>query len=146
MPVLDAITLRSIEDWRRLVQMVREHAGPMAARGTPLRVLVAKKMAPRRDVLNRLMWVDVLEPCAQQVCLGGQWFSAETFHEYLKRLHLPDVCAKGVEKWRYHQDGTRSLAMSTGDLDDAEFGVYLTAIQAHAATEWGVEPSEDKAA
>ena len=133
-----AITLRTPDDWRRAVAIVREHAGPMAARGTPLRLVVAQKHATRRSELNAFMWAAVLDQIAAQLCIGGQWFNAETIHEHLKRQHLPEVCAKGIEKWAHHADGTRSLQMSTGDLDDAEFTDYLLAIQGHAASEWGV--------
>lgn len=133
-----SFTLRTIDDWHRLVEVVRQHAGPLASRGTPLRVTVAEKRAGRRLEQNAFMWAGVLDQIAQQLCIGGRWFSAETIHEHLKKLHLPERCAKGVEKWAYHADGTRSLQMGTSDLDDAEFDLYLLAIQGHAASEWGV--------
>ncbi len=146
MPVLAAITLRTAADWRRLVDLVRPLAGPLASRGTPLRVMVAEKRASRRLELNAFMWAGVLEQIAQQVCPRGQWFSAEAWHEYLKRECLPDACAAGVPKWQHHADGTRSLRMSTSDLDDDEFSDYLLAIQGHAASEWGVVfPERDEA-
>lgn len=138
MPVLASITLRSPADWQLLVGLVRPLAGPLADRGTPLRVVVAEKMAARSMEAHRFMWADVLEQIARQACIRGQWFSAETYHEWLKREYLPEVCASGVEKWAYHADGSRSLAMSTTDLDRDEFAVYLLAIQGHAASEWGV--------
>lgn len=31
MPILGTITLRDVSDWRRLAELVREHAGPRAA-------------------------------------------------------------------------------------------------------------------
>ena len=138
MPILAAFTLRGPADWRGLVDLVRQLAGPMASRGTPLRVMVAEKRASRRLELNAFMWAGVLDQIAQQLCIGGQWFSAEAIHEHLKREHLPQRCASGVEKWAHHADGTRSLRMSTSDLDDDEFSDYLLAIQGHAASEWGV--------
>ena len=138
MPVLATFTLRSLSDWRSLVELVRQHAGPLASRGTPLRVMVAEKRASRRIELNAFMWAGVLDQIAQQLCIDGQWFSAEAIHEHLKREHLPERCAKGVDKWLYHVDDTRSLRMSTSDLDDDEFADYLLAIQGHAASEWGV--------
>lgn len=55
-----AITLRTPDDWRRAVAIVREHAGPMAASGTPLRLVVAQKHATRRLELNAFMWAGVL--------------------------------------------------------------------------------------
>jgi hypothetical protein len=138
MPILAAITLRTAADWRRLVDLVRPLAGPLASRGTPLRVLVAEKRASRRVELSAFMWAGVLDQIARQLCIGGQWFSAEAIHEQLKRECLPDRCASGVEKWQYHADDTRSLRMSTTDLDDDEFSDYLLAIQGRAASEWGV--------
>ena len=142
MPVLATFVLRSPADWRSLVELVRQHAGPMASRGTPLRVMVAEKRSSRRLELNSFMWAGVLDQIARQVCVQGTWFSAETFHEHLKREYLPERCARGVEKWVYHADDTRSLRMSTSDLDDDEFADYLLAIQGHAASEWGVAFTE----
>lgn len=139
MPIIGTITLRDASDWRRLADLVREHAGQMAARGTPLRVIVAEKRAPRGPTRNAFMWADVLEQIAAQAVANGRYWSAETWHDEMKRRHLPEVCAKGVEKWRYLPDGSRELAMSTGDLDDDEFDAYLMAVQADAATRYGVE-------
>jgi len=133
-----AITLRTPADWRGVVDLVRQWAGPMAERGTPLRVLVARKQASRRMALNVFMWAGILDQIAEQTFVGQYRFSAGAFHEFLKQEYLPDTCSKGVEKWSYHGDGTRSLRMSTSDLDDAEFDLYLLSIQAHAAIEWGV--------
>lgn len=138
MPILAAFTLRTPADWRSLVDLVREHAGPMASQGRPLRVTVAEKRAGRRMQQNEFMWAGILTEIARQVCIGGQWFSAEAFHDFLKKECLPLTCAKNVPKWQYHADGTRSLHMSTSDLDDSEFNEYLLAIQAHAAAEWAV--------
>lgn len=138
MPILAAFTLRGPADWRGLVDLVRQLAGPMASRGTPLRVMVAEKRASRRVELNALMWAGVLDQIARQACPAGQWGSAEAWHELLKRECLPETCAKGVDKWQYHADDTRTLRMGTSDLDDDEFADYLLAIQGHAASEWGV--------
>lgn len=138
MPVVATFTLRAPSDWRGVVDLVRQHAGPMADRGTPLRVVVALKHATRRLEANAAMWAGVLDQIARQACIRGQWFSAASWHEWLKRECLPEVCAKGTPKWAYHADGTRSLLMSTSDLDDAEFAVYVEQIQAYAAIEYGV--------
>lgn len=138
MPLLATITLRSPDDWSRVVDLVRQHAGALAAMGTPLRVMVARKLASRSMDQHRFMWADVLTAISRQACIRGRWFSAESWHEYLKAEFLPEVCSRGIEKWAYHADGTRSLQMSTTDLDRDEFDSYLLAIQSHAASEWGV--------
>ena len=138
MGVLADVTLRGPADWHRLVEIVREHAGPMAERGTPMRLVIAEKLAARSLEAHRFMWGGVLDQIASQVCLNGRWFAAESYHQFLKELHLPDICARGIPKWQFHADGSRSLLMSTTDLDRQEFDTYLLAIQAHAAAEWGV--------
>lgn len=138
MPIMTAFTLRTPDAAQQLVAFLRQHAGAMARLGTPLRVLVAKKMAERTLAQNGFMWAGVLDQVATQVCLQGQWFCAETWHDWLKQKCLPDTCARGVEKWQYHADGTRSLLMSTSDLDYDEFDTYLLEIQAHCAIEYGV--------
>lgn len=132
------ITLRGPDDWQRVVAIVRQHAGALAAMGTPLRVMLARKLANRTMAQHRFMWADVLTAIERQACIGGRWFSAEAFHEYLKVKFLPETCSRGIEKWAYHADGTRSLQMSTTDLDHEEMDTYLLAIQGHAASEWGV--------
>lgn len=136
--MLATFTLRSADDWRRLVKVVRQHGPELAAKGTPLQVHLALKKARRRDVLNRFMWADVLAQISEQAVAGGKRYSAESWHEEMKRRHLPDTCAKGVEKWRINADGSRDLAMSTGDLDDDEFTDYLLAVQADAADRYRV--------
>lgn len=138
MAIVHSITLRDVSDWRNLVDLVRQHAGPMAAKGTPLRVLVAIKRSARSKGRNAWMWADVLEQIEEQAVVNGRRWSAEAWHDEMKRRHLPDVCAKGVEKWRFHADGSRELVMSTSDLDDDEFDAYLMAVQADAATRYGV--------
>lgn len=132
MPHLATITLRTAADWQRLVAMVREAGPELAAKGTPLQVHVGIKKAPRRDILNRFMWADVLRQISEQAQAGGRRYSAEAWHAEMKKRHLPERCAKGVEKWRYEGD-TRILQMSTSDLDDDEFEAYLEAVQADAA-------------
>ena len=138
MPILATFTLRDPADWRGVVELVRQHAGPMASQGTPLRVMVAKKLAIRALVLNAFMWADVLEAISRQARVAGRWHSAESWHQEMKMRHLPEVNANGMEKWRYYADGSRDLVMGTGDLDGEEFSEYLLAVQGDAAAEYGV--------
>lgn len=138
MPIMATFTLRTPADWRSLVELVRQHAGPLASRGTPLRVVVAEKRANRTLDQNAFMWADVLEAISRQARVGGRWHSAESWHLEMKMRHLPDVNAKGMAKWRHHADGSRELVMGTGDLDHDEFNTYLLAVQADAAVEYAV--------
>jgi hypothetical protein len=138
MAVLRTFILRDPSIAAGLVAFLKEHAGPMVAAGTPLQVTVAKHRRTRSNEANAFMWAAVLTPIAQQVQVAGRWFSAETWNEQLKRDHLPEICAAGVEKWDVLPDGTRELRMSTTDLNTEEMALYLTQVQARAASEWGV--------
>ena len=138
MPILATFTLRDPADWRGVVELVRQHAGAMASMGTPLRVMVSKKVASRSLALNAFYWADVLEAISRQARVAGRWHSAESWHQEMKMRHLPEVNANGMEKWRYYADGSRDLVMGTGDLDGEEFSEYLLAVQGDAAAEYGV--------
>lgn len=125
-----------------LVAFLKEHAGPMVAAGTPLQVTVAKHRRTRSNEANAFMWAAVLTPISLQVQVAGRWFSADTWNEQLKRDHLPEICAAGVEKWDVLPDGSRELRMSTSDLNTEEMALYLNEVQARAASEWGVTFTE----
>lgn len=138
MAVLRTFILRDGSVAAGLVAFLKEHAGPMVAAGTPLQVTVAKHRRTRSNEANAFYWAAVLTPIAQQVSVGGRWFSADTWNEQMKRDHLPEQCAAGVEKWAILPDGSRELLMSTSDLNTEEMAEYLNKVQAHAASEWGV--------
>lgn len=138
MPVLRTFILRDGAIAAGLVSFLKEHAGPMVAAGTPLQVTVAKHRRTRSNEANAFMWAAVLTPIAQQVQVAGRWFSADTWNEQMKRDHLPELCAAGVEKWEVLPDGSRELRMSTSDLNTEEMALYLNEVQARAASEWGV--------
>ena len=130
--------LRDASHASELVRFLKERAGPAAKAGRPLQVIVSEHKPKRSNAANAFMWSAVLEPIAGQAMPGGRKFSAEVWHEQLKRDYLPDETALGVKKWTYLPDGTRELAMSTSDLNSAEMADYLHRIQAYAATELGV--------
>ena len=139
MSVLRTFILRRPEIAASLVDFLKKHAGPAATDGKPLQVVIARHSPKRKDAHNAFMWAAVLQPIAEQACVAGRYFSAEVWHEQMKRDFLPELCAKGVEKWRWLPDGSRELAMSTTDLNSEEMSLYLEKVQAHAATELGVE-------
>lgn len=109
----------------------------MAKRGRFLQVVVSSYAPDRRVDQNKKYWKAYLEPIAQQVRLDGYWSTPESWHQVLKVLHLPEVCAKGITKWKYEPD-RRVLMMSTGDLNEEEFEVYLHTIGSYATHDLGV--------
>jgi len=129
--------LRSPEHAQSLMAFVRSNARELADQGTPLQVRVSIYRRSRSTEQNALMWVRLTQ-IAEQAWVGGKQFSAEAWHEHFKRELLPEETASGVSKWRDLPRGGRELAMSTTDLNVAEFGDYLTALEAYAASELGV--------
>jgi hypothetical protein len=106
--------------------------------GQVLQVVVSKLAPTRRADQNRKMWKAYLEPISQQARVNGQAIRAEDWHLVLKAMFLPEVCAKGIHKWTYKDNGDRELTMSTGDLNEDEFEVYLHEIGSYATHDLGV--------
>lgn len=106
--------------------------------GQVLQVVVSKRSPTRRADQNRKMWKAYLEPISQQARANGHAIRAEDWHMVLKAMFLPEVCAKGIHKWTYKDNGDRDLTMSTGDLNEDEFEVYLHEIGNYATHNLGV--------
>lgn len=106
--------------------------------GQVLQVVVAKQTPSRRADQNRKMWKAYLEPIAQQARANDRAIRAEDWHRVLKAMFLPEICAKGIHKWTYLDNGDRELTMSTGDLNEDEFEVYLHEIGGYATNDLGV--------
>jgi len=103
-----------------------------------IRIFKPKRSNPQ----NNLYWVR-LDEISEQAWFGTRQFDADTIHEFVKRKFLPEVTAKGVEKWRWLPDGGRVLRMSTTDLDTKEFSEYFIQVEAFAA-DLGVMMSDSR--
>lgn len=125
-------------DVQRFMAFMGANRRPMAEQKRYLQVVVSEYKATRSNDQNSFMWKAILEPTEQQAWSGGTRWKAEAWHELLKELYLPELCAKGVEKWWTLPNGERRLMMSTGDLNVAEMTLYLDQISAHVTTELGV--------
>lgn len=130
--------IRSEAEARALHTFLKLNARAAAEAGRPLQVTVAVYRENRSNEQNAFMWAAVLEPIARQVYVGGQRFTAEVWNEHLKEQLLPDVNAKGMQKWMHLPNGQRRLMMSTRDLNVDEMRDYLDRAAAFAATELGV--------
>jgi hypothetical protein len=106
--------------------------------GQVLQVVVSKLAPTRRSDQNRKMWKAYLEPISQQARANKHTIRAEDWHLVLKAMFLPEVCAKGIHKWTYKDNGDRDLTMSTGDLNEDEFEVYLHEVGSYATHDLGV--------
>jgi hypothetical protein len=91
----------------------------------------------RTSPQNRRYWGNgVLAQIAAQATVNGRQFSAETWHELMKRkfigvIELPDGSVVG---------------MSSADLDTAQFSEFCTQVEAFAASDLGVTFYELEAA
>lgn len=111
----------------------------MARRGRPLQVVVSEYAPTRTEKQNEKMWTAYLKPIAAQAKLpDGSHTDEEGWHKIMKVMFLPEMCAKGIPKWKYQDSGERLLVMSTGDLNETEFEEYLHAMGSYATTDRGV--------
>jgi hypothetical protein len=123
-----AFILRSESDAQRLYAALKGNWRAFADRGHPLAVTVAEHKSRRSVEQNRRYWL-ILNQIAEGAWIGGKQFSAEAWHEAFKRRFI------GCEET---PDGG-TVGISTTTLDVGSFGEYMTKIEAHAATELGVE-------
>lgn len=136
-PLVRRFVLSSDAAATQLLEVLRQRK-EMAAQGRFMQVVVSTYAPDRRSDQNRKMWKAYLEPIAQQVRLDNYWSTPESWHQVMKVLHLPEICAKGINKWKYLPSGDRELQMSTGDLNEDEFEVYLHTIGSYATHDLGV--------
>lgn len=91
-------------------------------------VLTIKRMT-RTKAQNRRYWGNgVLKQIADQAAVNGRLYSAETWHEFMKKkfiglVELPDGSVIG---------------QSSRDLSTAQFSEFCSQVEAYAATELGV--------
>ena len=137
MTLARTFVLRGPEQAVALNAFLKGNAAAMAKAGTPLEVRVLVHKAHRSSQQNALHWV-LLTTIEEQAWVGGRQFDVETWNEHMKRELLPEETARGVKKWRHLPDGSRTLSMSTSDLDVTEMTDYLDQLQAKAVTELGV--------
>lgn len=129
--------LRTMENVRALWQFLKQNLKPMAEQERFIEVRVYEWKPRATDAQHAVIWV-INEQIANQAWVAGRRFDAETWHEQLKRDHLPEETKKGVKKWRALPNGERELNMSTTNLDREEKTVYINQIMARGA-ELGVE-------
>lgn len=110
----------------------------------PLEIVIREEVKVRGLDQNALMWVGPLDDIEKQAWVHGRQYSAEVWHEYFKEEFLPEdydeeLTKEGYCKWDYGPDGKRRLIGSTKQLTKKGFSQYLNKVEAHAATEYGVQ-------
>lgn len=116
-----------------LIAFIDANWEAFAATKHPLQVVVSRYFSNRSLEQQSLMWV-WLQQLEREGWVGGRRYSADLWHEHLKRELLPERNARGDEKWRVLPSGERLLAMSTTRLNTAEMSAYMEAMSAFASS------------
>ena len=120
--------LRGDTNAQALWNFLKHNWRALADAGKPLAITVAEHRAKRSGEQNKRLWA-LLNEIAEQAMLDGKQYSAEAWHEHLKRTLI------GVEEL----PGGGSVGISTTKLNVEEFGAYMTRIEAYAAQNFGIE-------
>jgi hypothetical protein len=104
-----------------------------------IEVVLREPVKVRSMDANALMWVGPLKDMAEQAYVGGRSYSAEVWHEHLKKEYLPEESDErytkdGYLKWDTGPDGSRILVGSTTQLTKAGFSIYLEQVYAFGAS------------
>lgn len=126
--------LRGRADWREAAATIKAAAPGMAARGAPLRLILADEAQDRLEEQVRAYFKAVIEPIADQVVVDGQRFSARAWHKWMKRRFLPPVEMR-------MPDGTVAEiepSIARGEITLARMAEFTREVEAFAAAEMGV--------
>lgn len=115
--------------------------------GRPLELVIRELVKVRTPDQNARMWAGPLKDIAEQVYVDGRTYSAELWHEYLKREFMPedddhdiDTLVKNADtyhKWDFLPKtggSVRYCVGSTTELTTKGFALYLEQIYAFGAS------------
>jgi hypothetical protein len=102
----------------------------------PVEVVIRDQVKARKLDQNGYYWLRIGE-IAAQAWIDGRQFSADTWHEYMKREVMPEeiTTKNGVtrSKWEFMPNGERTV-LSTTLLERGCFAEYTTAVEAFGAS------------
>lgn len=131
-------TIIILDEQRRTLAHVKLDAAPIGVEAVIRHPVKARKLDQ-----NALMWGGPLKDIAEQAWVNGRTYSAEIWHEQMKREYLPEVehtdlarLVKNPEtyrKWDITPLGDRVLVGSTTDLTVYGFSQYLEQVYAEGS-------------
>lgn len=130
---------RTRDDVDAFLAFLRANYEPMAKQERFLQVVASAYREKRSNTANAYYWGVLLTTIAEQAVVAGVRYTIDLWAEFYKQQYLPELCARGVEKWKYLPNGNRVLVMGSSDLNKAEFQEFLQKIEAHAVSELGVQ-------
>lgn len=121
---------------RETLRKLAENLPLDAAR--PLEVVIREQVKARKPDQNALMWAGPLRDMAEQAYIDGRRFSADVWHEFLKRELLPEqfdpeLCKEGYRKWDFDPSAARVLVGSTTQLTIKGMAQYIEQLHAFGA-------------
>ena len=129
------------EGAHRAAMAAYQHAQVLIAGGREVRMLVEAAEDDRSLRQNRFYWGVVLKEIAEQATIGGQRWTAEAWHELMKRQFLGYEIEKIRVAGRKRATVIRRLR-STTKLKVKPMAKYLDQCMAFGATDLGVVFSE----
>lgn len=126
-------TLRNPSIWQALVALIKGNAKPMLERGTPIRIIVTTDEVKRNVEQNRRLWGYTYKTIAEQAWVGGKQYPADVYHEMYARMF--GVC----DEVTLPDGEIVTRRKSTTQMTVKEFADYMTKVEAHAASELGVQ-------
>ena len=121
--------LRSDTQAQSLWSFLRANWRAMAEADKPLSVTIAEYETKRSVEQNARYWGHVLKQIEAKAWVDGKQYSAEIWHEHIKRKILGCVELPNGE----------TMGQSTAGLGVGKFADFMTKVEAYAATELGVE-------
>ena len=113
------------------------YIGALIDQGKRVKVVASELEDERSLKQNAFYWAACLKDISEQASIGGQKWSADAWHELMKRQHLPRVVKKSKVAGKSRPVVSVSLGTTTG-LSVRKMSNYLEKVQAFAATELGV--------
>lgn len=125
-------TLKSPGIWPTVLAFIKANAAACAEKGTPIRLIVTSEERRRTKEQNAYYFGVVLRDIAEQAWVNGEQFGAAAWHEHFAEQFAPR------EELRLPSGRLVTHRKSTKDFTVAEFGEYLTKVQASAGNDFGV--------
>lgn len=130
---------RTDDDVRMFTAFMKSNRGPMLEQGRYLQAVVSEYKATRSNEQNAFMWAGLLGPMSEQAMAHGRRLNPDGWNMVCKIMFLPEINAKGMDKWFYPPNGLdRQLMMSTTDLNVEEMTLYLNQMAEFAHHDLGV--------
>ena len=125
--MLKQFFLREPRHLEALLAFLDQNWKAMADQGTPMAVTLTDAKAKRSTQANRYYWA-LLNQIAEDAWIEGRQYSAEVWHDYMKRRFIGSIDLPGGQ----------TMAESSASLNTAEFAKYTEQVEVCAAQELGV--------